>query len=938
MLAFIRNELNRDAALRVAKGLGACAVGIALAVLFAQTTLFDRLSSWLYDSLQRSIGRTTDLDNVLVLDVDEESLRRMSQPVGSWRTDREVYAGVVRYLEGHGARAIAFHLLIAEERAGDEALAAALGRNTVLAAAGLPVAFEAAPTYQRQLAVTAYARNPPWTGAPWRADEQRLPYASWAYLKLPAQSLGGGRAAVGVINLTPDEDGVLRRIALFHGTQGYVLPSLSLAALAAADPTLAPLRVVDGTLHLRRAAIPLGTYGEVALRFPVNVSRSARDSVLRGGRRRERHARQPLARARRCREGDLHRQRERARRRLRVHARRPVLRGADCGALLRQPRRRTGRQAGGARPRRPVASRRTRRAALPDAARGRCVRTRVPARVRRDAARARGDGRGSLHVRDPVDVAVRAVAGLGSLVVVFSLWLYAVSDERRRLQYETLAERQANRLKSEFLNHLTHELRTPLTAIMGFNKLNQFTDDLGRDARINNSGIIGRNCEHLLALINNNLDLAKLEAGTLVIAPAPEDPEQLLRGVIATMQPFADDKRLRLRFTRSTPLPPALALDAFRVRQILINLLSNALKFTQSGTVELAASWHLAALQIEVHDSGPGIAEEALTRIFEPFEQADASIAQRFGGTGLGLAITRNLVSLMNGTIEVESKRGLGSIFRVRIPTEAAVRPETVRPISEALVAREPLAGRVLVAEDNDDIRLLVEVFLTKLGVETRAVANGFSAVESALSERFDAVLLDMEMPMMNGYEAVHVLRERNYTGPILAFTAHHDGLEADRARAAGCDGIVAKPSRSRACAMRCGRSCASRGRTPTPERVLRERRARMITWCETPRAQVFLAAIGLICRVPGWVLNPRIPGHGPRASQRPHLRRAAGPDPAVPGEPQERDRRAARSGRARRLQGGTPDRPHAQGRRWRLRVRRDHPHRRRDRAQCRPR
>jgi signal transduction histidine kinase/CheY-like chemotaxis protein len=387
-----------------------------------------------------------------------------------------------------------------------------------------------------------------------------------------------------------------------------------------------------------------------------------------------------------------------------------------------------------------------------------------------------------------------AVAGLASLAVVLSLWLYAVSDERRRLRYETLAERQANRLKSEFLNHLTHELRTPLTAIMGFNKLNQFTDDLGRESRIHNSAIIGRNCEHLLALINNNLDLAKIEAGTLVIAPAPEDPEQLVRDVVATMQPLADDKRLRLRFTRGTALPPALALDAFRVRQILMNLLSNALKFTQSGTVEVVASWHLAALQVEVRDTGPGIPDEALARIFEPFEQADATIAQRFGGTGLGLAITRNLVSLMNGTIEVESKRGVGTTFRVRIPSEATARVETVRPITEALAAREPLAGKVLVGEDNDDIRTLVEMFLGRLGVETRAVANGFSAVEAALSERFDVVLLDMEMPVMNGYEAVHVLRTRNYTGPILAFTAHHDGLEADRARAAGCDGIVAKP------------------------------------------------------------------------------------------------------------------------------------------------
>ena len=795
MLAFIRNEFNREAALRVAKGLGACAVGIALAALFAQTTLFDRLSSWLYDSLQRSMGRTTDLDNVLVLDVDEESLRRMAQAMGPWRTDREVYAGVVRYLEAHGARAIAFHVLIADERPGDDALAAALGRTTVLAAAGLPVAFEAPPTYQRQLAKSAYAQNPPWNGAPWRVDAQRVPYASWAYLRLPAESLAaGGRAGVGVVNLKPDEDGVLRRIALFHGTQGYVLPSLPLAALAAADPALNPLRVVDGTLYLRRAAIPLDRYGEVALRFPVNVEdlrvipfyeAAAAASGTPGSRWLARdvagkvifigsasalaadYAFTPVGRLSAPQIAALayaslaagHVATQAA---LTVDG--LLLLGALFVPLLLMRR---GIDTSG--------------------------RAFLLAFVATPLALA-GAGAGLYAIGIQSKWLFGAVAGLGSLAVVFSMWLYAVSDERRRLLYETLAERQANRLKSEFLNHLTHELRTPLTAIMGFNKLNQFTDDLGRESRIHNSAIIGRNCEHLLALINNNLDLAKIEAGTLVIAPVPEDVEQLVRDVVATMQPLADDKRLRLRFTRGTALPPVLLLDAFRVRQILINLLSNALKFTQSGTVELVASWHLAALQLEVRDTGPGIPDEALARVFEPFEQADASIAQRFGGTGLGLAITRNLVSLMNGTIEVESKRGIGSTFRVRIPSEAAARPETVRPITEALAAREPLAGRVLVGEDNDDIRTLVEVFLTRLGVESRAVANGFSAVEVALSERFDVVLLDMEMPVMNGYEAVHVLRTRNYTGPILAFTAHHEGLEADRALAAGCDGIVVKP------------------------------------------------------------------------------------------------------------------------------------------------
>jgi len=148
----------------------------------------------------------------------------------------------------------------------------------------------------------------------------------------------------------------------------------------------------------------------------------------------------------------------------------------------------------------------------------------------------------------------------------------------------------------------------------------------------------------------------------------------------------------------------------------------------------------------------------------------------------------------MGGAIEMESKSGLGSTFRVRVPSEPVTRPETVRPISTALATREPLAGRVLVAEDNEDIRALVELHLTKMGIETHTVANGFSAVTAALSDDYDAVLMDMEMPVMNGYEAVHVLRTRNYAGTILALTAHLDGIEVERALAAGCDGILTKP------------------------------------------------------------------------------------------------------------------------------------------------
>ena len=784
-----------EAALRVLTGVGACAAGIAVAGLFAQTTLFERLNNWLYDALQRSSGHPTNLDSVVVFDVDEESLWRMSQTLGPLFNDRELYARVLTYLDRHGARAVAFHTLFADERQGDAALAASFRRGTVLAAAGFPVTLAGTPAYQRQLATTAVARNPPWTGPGDAAEEPRIPHVAWPYLKLPPESLArNSPATVGVINLRSDNDGVLRRIALYHGTQGYVLPSLPLAVLAAVDPTVVPTRVADRTLQLRRIAVPLGATSSVALRFPPNaedlrVIPFYEIALAAGGA-----------------QGSEWLARDVAGKVVFIgssstltadHAFTPVgrLSGVQIAALAYATL---------------AAGQVSTPASLTVDGLLLLAALLVPLLLIRRGVDAAGRHYVAAFLATPIVAAgigaglfalgiqtrwlFALVAGLASLGLVLSMWLFALSEERRRLRYEALAAREATRLKTDFLNHLTHELRTPLTAIMGFNKLNHFTDDLGRDARINNSGIIGRNCEHLLQLINNNLDLAKIEAGTLQIAPAPEDPEQICREVVSSLQAVADEKRLRLRFTRATPLPPALMLDAARLRQVLINLLANALKFTQVGSVELSVSWHLAALVAEVRDTGPGIPQVALARIFQPFEQADATIAQRYGGTGLGLAITHNLVRLMGGSIDVESRPGHGSAFRVRLPGEPVARPETVRPITDAIAPRTSLSGRVLVAEDNEDIRALVVLYLGKLGIETQAVANGFSAVTAALSEPFDAVLTDLEMPVMNGYEAVHVLRTRNYTGPILALTAHHEGAEVERARAAGCDGVVTKP------------------------------------------------------------------------------------------------------------------------------------------------
>jgi signal transduction histidine kinase/FixJ family two-component response regulator len=383
-----------------------------------------------------------------------------------------------------------------------------------------------------------------------------------------------------------------------------------------------------------------------------------------------------------------------------------------------------------------------------------------------------------------------AAAGFAAFALALVVWLFALYQEKQRLYYEKIAAQEANRLKSEFLNQMTHELRTPLTAIMGFNKLIQYGDAIGREQRLHHSAVIARNCEHLLTLVNNNLDLARIEAGQLAIERSAHEARALLDDVAATLRVVAQAKGLALELQLAEDLPHVLSLDAARVRQVLINLLGNAIKFTQRGKVTLAAQWQAGELRCEVRDTGPGIPAASLDRIFEPFQRAPGVTA---AGTGLGLSITRKLVELMGGTISVRSQPGEGATFELRLPAPEAAMPAQAPSIA-ALPVPAPLAGRILLADDNADLRELVQMQLGQLGFSCKAVSNGLEAVAAALGEAYTAVLLDMEMPVMDGYETVHVLRERGYAGPVIGFTAHQSGSPVERALVEGCDEVISKP------------------------------------------------------------------------------------------------------------------------------------------------
>jgi PAS domain S-box-containing protein len=385
-----------------------------------------------------------------------------------------------------------------------------------------------------------------------------------------------------------------------------------------------------------------------------------------------------------------------------------------------------------------------------------------------------------------------------------------------KLEESRRAAEAANRSKSEFLANMSHEIRTPMTAILGYADLLLSQDGIGsapedcRDA----IATIKRNGEHLLGLINCILDLSKVESGKLEIHPVRCSPFALLSEVASLMRVRAAEKSIALEVEAIGLLPETVLTDPLRLRQILVNLVGNAIKFTDHGNVRLGVrllgQGGLQRLQFDVTDTGIGMNEEQITRLFRPFSQVDSSAARKFGGTGLGLAISKRLVEALGGTIDVHSTPGKGSTFRVIIDPGpmngiALVRQTEPTPgmasVPTAAIAGDTtvLHARVLLAEDGPDNQRLICFLLRKAGAEVTTVENGQLATESALAQSaaglpFDVILMDMQMPVMDGYEATRTLRSRGYAGPIIALTAHAMVEDRQKCLDAGCDDYAIKP------------------------------------------------------------------------------------------------------------------------------------------------
>jgi len=402
-----------------------------------------------------------------------------------------------------------------------------------------------------------------------------------------------------------------------------------------------------------------------------------------------------------------------------------------------------------------------------------------------------------------------------------------VSDlKRAKTQAQTAAK-----AKSEFLANMSHEIRTPMTAILGY------TDILVEQHQEENRSteileIVQRNGEFLLQIINDILDVSKIEAGEMSVEKIESRPQELISEIISLMSLRAQEKNIQLEVEHENAIPELIRTDPFRLRQILTNLINNAIKFTSEGSVKLQVSYEAnlsdsndnsspepGQILFKVVDTGIGMTEEQLENLYKPFTQADESTTRKYGGTGLGLTISKRLANMLGGDLTATSTYGAGTTFTLSLETENFTPEElfditTDNPQEESESAEKTIQPggstfsactettpsiRLLLAEDGKDNQRLISFILKKAGMQVKVVENGQEAFELAMEqfqagEPFDAILMDMQMPILDGYDATRQLREQEYPGAVIALTAHAMTGDRQKCLDAGCNDFATKP------------------------------------------------------------------------------------------------------------------------------------------------
>ncbi|MCK5335911.1 MAG: response regulator [Gammaproteobacteria bacterium] len=365
---------------------------------------------------------------------------------------------------------------------------------------------------------------------------------------------------------------------------------------------------------------------------------------------------------------------------------------------------------------------------------------------------------------------------------------------------------EATRTKSSFLATMSHEIRTPLTAIIGYAEIN-LHDVVPESDRKKYSESILRNGKHLLQVINDILDISKLEADRIDFVEEKFSPIKILQEVEQIITPEVKRKDLYLELNYEFPMPEFITGDALRLKQVILNLCSNAVKFTEQGRINIKTSCNFdeQKLYVEVVDTGIGMTEDQVEKVFDAFTQADSTVSRKYGGTGLGLTLSKKFIQRMGGEIQAHSLPGIGSRFIISVSTgdistiktiQSKTRiPSYLKAVPGKKFIVKQVTGKILLAEDNLDNQQLYRLLLEKTGAEVKVAANGKEAVDMAMAEPFDLIFMDMQMPVMGGIEAISILRRSGYNGVIVSLTANAMKQDRQDCFEAGCNDYLTKPT-----------------------------------------------------------------------------------------------------------------------------------------------
>ncbi|WP_166823298.1 ATP-binding protein [Thalassoroseus pseudoceratinae] len=422
-------------------------------------------------------------------------------------------------------------------------------------------------------------------------------------------------------------------------------------------------------------------------------------------------------------------------------------------------------------------------------------------------------------IRAPSSISLRVIGG--AIALLTGILVYLPLRSNQQLQRARQSAEAASIAKSAFLANMSHEIRTPMTAILGYVEVLRNDPEFADSPHERNRALktIQQNGEHLTTVINDILDLSKIEAGKMTVENVSFSPRRLLEEVVSLMRFRAESKKLDFKIEVCEPMPATVKSDPTRIRQVLVNLIGNSIKFTQSGHVAVRVQFTqepTARLEFDVIDTGIGMTVEEQQTLYRPFTQANETTTRQFGGTGLGLSVCKRLSEMLGGDIVVlQSEPNEGTTFRFwmnvdsfqidaetsAITSDAPPRVWTLEPSTQPSVTATKLEPgcRILLAEDGIDNQRLISFILKKAGADVTMVENGQLAVETAIDawqteSPFHVILMDMQMPIMDGYEATSCLRSRGYDWPIVALTAHSMISDREKCLAAGCDEFLTKP------------------------------------------------------------------------------------------------------------------------------------------------